>query len=70
MATLKQQIIELVDREPGLTDRQITDRLKGPGHPPQAVNQACRQLERGGVLHRKRRDDGLIGNYPSDKSAE
>lgn len=63
MASLPEQIIELLNRVPGLTDREITDRLRGTHAPQQPVNQACRNLERGGRLHRQQRNDGKIGNY-------
>lgn len=65
MTTLKEQIIELAAKKPGLTDREVTDRLRGRNEAPQPVNQACRQLEATGVLKRRRRHDNLIGNYPT-----
>ena len=61
--TLKQRILEVISQQPGLTDREITEIVKGRGEQQQAVNQACRQLEMGHVLVRRRRNDGLIGNY-------
>lgn len=67
MATLKEQIAELVPGHPGLTDREVTSRLRGPHTPQQPVNQACRQLEADGALRRARRHDGLIGNYPTGR---
>ena len=66
MSSLKTEIIDLVSKSPGLTDRGITNRLRGPQTVQQPVNQACRQLEVTGVLKRSRRHDGLIGNYPTD----
>ena len=63
MATLKEQILKILERQAGLTDREITDRVKGRNEPQQSVNQACHQLEAAGVLVRQRRDDGLIGNF-------
>jgi hypothetical protein len=64
MATWKERIIELMSSSPGLTDREITDRLAGPGSSQQIVNRKCRELEREGRLVRRRRQDGLIGNFP------
>ncbi len=61
--TLKDQILELLDSEPGLTDREITDRLKGPDSPQQSVNQACRQLYHAGRIIRREGDDGLLRNW-------
>jgi hypothetical protein len=69
METLKQRILELITKQPGLTDREITDVLEGPGRPQQPVNQACRGLERSGNLTRHRRSDGLIGNFVSEGQA-
>lgn len=69
MPTLKEEIVELVPKRSGLTDREITDRLRGRHAIQQPVNQACRQLEAAGVLRRSRRHDGLIGNYPTGREA-
>ena len=66
MATLKQRILELITKQPGLTDREITNILEGHQKPQQPVNIACRGLEQGGKLERRRRYDGLIGNFVSE----
>ena len=60
--TLKNEILRLLQREPGLTDRQITDRLRGQGEPQQPANVACRQLEQAGLLER-RKESRRIRNY-------
>lgn len=65
MATLKESILELLATRPGLTDREITDLLKGRSEPQQPVNQSCRQLAAQGMIDRRQRDDGRIGNYPT-----
>lgn len=65
--TLKDRIIAHVTRFPGQTDREITDVLQGHGKPQQSVNQTARLLEAEGVLERRPRADGLIGNYLSGK---
>lgn len=65
MPTLKQQIIDVLARMPGLTDREITSLIEGAREPQQPVNIVCRDLAAKGILKRRRRDDGLIGNYPS-----
>lgn len=67
--TLKEEIVQLVSKRPGLTDREITVRLRGRHAIQQPVNHTCRQLEAAGVLKRSRRHDGLIGNYPTDREA-
>ena len=66
MATLKDEILNLVRKSPGLTDREITNRLRGRAAPQQPINQAARQLEGAGVLKRTQREDGLMGNFPFD----
>lgn len=67
MATLPKQILSLIVRSPGLTDREITNALRGVGAPQQPINQAARSLESQGILVRLRRDDGSIGNYVTEK---
>lgn len=64
--TLKEEIIQLVRRSPGLTDREITDNLKGRKSPQQPVNIGCRELEDHGWIMRARNraSDSFIGNYP------
>jgi hypothetical protein len=66
MMPLKEQILKLVTKENGLTDREITDKLRGLDHPQQPVNQACLSLARNGKLIRRKREDGRIVNFPLD----
>lgn len=68
MPTLKEQIVDLLERSPGLTDREITNVLKGASAPQQPANIACRELVTKGVIDRRKRHDGLIGNALLDKS--
>jgi hypothetical protein len=63
MASLPERIMLLVGKTPGLTDRQVTTNLLGASAAQQSVNIAARGLVRKGRLVRKRRDDGLIGNF-------
>jgi hypothetical protein len=65
MVSLKEQIINLLNQKPGLTDREITDILFGPDKPPQNVNQTCRNLGSQGIILRQLRDDNKIGNFPT-----
>lgn len=60
---LANRIVELLKQNPGLPDRQITDRLFGIDKPQQPVNIACRNLEKHGVLLRKSIYGNPIGNY-------
>jgi hypothetical protein len=63
MASLPQRILLLVSQTPGLSDRQIANHLQGVSAPQQPVNIAARGLAKKGRLIRRRREDGLIGNY-------
>lgn len=66
MPTLQQQILDLIQAQPALTDRQITDQISGKDESQQAINGMARMFERGQHLRRMKRPDGLIGNYPID----
>jgi hypothetical protein len=63
VSTLAEQIIKLLEHNPGLTDREITDSLRGHSDSQQPINQRCHALKDKGVLVRRTRPDGLIGNY-------
>ena len=65
MATLPQEIVELLGKSPGMTDREITSALRSNSAPQQPINIAARGLAEKGVVIRKKRHDGLIGNYLS-----
>jgi len=63
MATLKQRILVLVTENPGLTDRELTNRIMGTSVGQQAVNQAARAMAGLGQIIRRERPDGKLGNY-------
>lgn len=63
MPTLSERIIKLLEHTPGLTDREITNSLNGHSAPQQPINQQCHTLKGKGILVRRNRSDGLIGNY-------
>ena len=66
---LREDLLETVIKDPGKTDRELTNQLRGRKAPQQPINQAARSLEEKGILiRRKRPEDGLIGNYPGDIS--
>ncbi len=69
MTTLKEHIAQLLAHSPGLTDREITDRLRGRDARQQPINAVCRELAKGRLLDRRRRNDGLLGNYPTGVSS-
>ena len=64
--TLSGQIIELLRRTPGLTDREITNLLRGDHAPQQPINHTCRNLEHQGRVRRQKRSDGKLGNFVTD----
>jgi hypothetical protein len=64
--TLKERIVTLLRSAPGLTDREITDRLFSPGVGQQAANQAARALTAAQQITRRPRKDGKVGNYLTD----
>ena len=66
MSKFEEEVLGVIEQQPGLTDRQITDQLKGKSEGQQYVNQTCHLLEIRGQLVRRKRDDGLIGNYLAD----
>ena len=68
MGTYRDQVLELVNRNPGLTDREITNTLRAASEPQQYTNFLCRQLAREGLVGRHKRSDGLLGNFPTGDS--
>ena len=63
MATLTEQILVNIKRKPGLSDRQLTDIIKGKKEPQQTINATCRRLASKGKVIRSTRPDGRIGNF-------
>ena len=63
MASFAEKLLQVVKSSPGLTDRQITDRLFGRAAHPSQVNQEARLLERKSLLTRRVGENGHIGNY-------
>lgn len=63
MATRRERILRLLEHGDGLTDREITDQLEGHSAPQQPINILCRKMADKKILVRKKRRDGLIGNY-------
>jgi hypothetical protein len=54
MTTLPEQILELIQKMPGLTDREITNNLRGRSAQQQPVNIAARGLEGADILYARR----------------
>lgn len=67
MPTFRHNLLAYIQRHPGLSDRQLADALDGRERPQQRVNGEARLLASRGQISRRRRADGIIGNYPPDK---
>lgn len=67
--TLAARILAVLSETPGMTDRELTDALLGPGRPQQPVNQQANKLSKTGSIVRRTRSDGLIGNYLTGDTA-
>ena len=67
MKTLPEQIVELLDESPGLTDREITNLLRSSSDSPKPISTAARSLAKRGFIMRSRRNDGLIANVLARK---
>ena len=66
---LKKQILELLGKNPGLTDREITNHLQGSSARQQPINKACHEMQDAGLIRRTERQPGkLIGNYLASSS--
>lgn len=59
-----------IQRSPGLSDRELTDILRGADKHPSQVNQEAHLLESAKRIVRRRRVDGVIGNYPKGAVVE
>lgn len=60
-----EKVITLIKQRPGLTDRELTDILKGKSTHQSQVYQQTTLLARKGILERVKRPDGKTGNYVS-----
>ena len=67
MKTLPEHIVALLDEEPGLTDREITNLLRSASDSPKPIGTAVRSLVKRGYVSRSRRGDGFIANVLTRK---
>lgn len=56
--TIKEQILELLAKKPGLTDREITNHLYDTSARQQPINAACHKLVQAGLLLRTEKQAG------------
>jgi len=63
MNRIAQDIMNFLQRYPGLSDRELTNLIFGALEPQQRINQECHKLEEKGMISRTKRLDGIIGNY-------
>jgi hypothetical protein len=68
MGKTERSIIRLLELNPGLSDKEIAHAIKARRESPQYINQKCRSLASQGILLRKKRADGLIGNWLTEEN--
>jgi Holliday junction resolvase-like predicted endonuclease len=66
--SISERVIAAIQRQPGLTDRELTNLVLGVERTQQSVNKACRSLAAKGMIVRIRREDGRLGNYSTDNA--
>lgn len=66
MQSLGQTIRFIIERRPGLSDCELAFAIYGK-RTQQLVNGECRQLQSSGTLTRRKRLDGLVGNFPPNE---
>lgn len=66
MARIQQRLLDYIAQHPGLSDRQLTDAIEGRESPQQRINAEAKVLASRGQIIRRRRGDGILGNYPAD----
>lgn len=59
----RDDIIETLSRQQGLSDMELTKIIMGTGAKQQQINQVCRLLEKQGIIKRTPKSDGVIKNY-------
>ncbi len=68
MGEIEKIIITTLKKRPGLSDKELAEAIRGRGKPSQYINQKCRVLAAQGILDRKARADGRLGNWLTDDS--
>ncbi len=67
MSETEKDIIRFLRSNPGLSDRELAEGIKGRGRTAHYINQQCRMLASKKVLVREKREDGLIGNRLTER---
>lgn len=67
---INQEVLDYVNNNPGHSDREITDALYGADARQQPINKAAIGLFNDGLIVRRERADGRIGNYPAEGNAD
>lgn len=62
MKSVAERILMAVAKQPGVTTADLSVATHGV-RKQQLVNEECRLLERAGQLVRRKRPDGIIGNF-------
>jgi hypothetical protein len=61
---LADKIVTEVQREPGVTDRRLSEIIFGSSNRRTQINGECHYMQSQKIIERRIREDGLIGNYP------
>jgi hypothetical protein len=60
---LRDTVLDLIGRHPGISDREIAERFNGPGSAGGTFTPLCRELAEAGLIKRRLRPDALLGNW-------
>ncbi len=67
---LAHKIIAQLEATSGMPDRPLTEAIFGSRYRATQINQECRYMEQLGLINRKPRHDGLIGNFMIPKKPQ
>lgn len=68
MTDIETLIFKMLHQNPGLSDRELALLVNGQDKSTKYINQSCRAMAAQGLLFRKKRPDGLIGNWLSQEA--
>jgi len=61
----RKRLLDYIECNPGLSDRQLADFLEESDSRQQRVNAETRHLASQGKIVRRKRSDGILGNFPA-----